>query len=180
MSRGLTVLAEDRTGPFAQSLNIGPMVFDVVRGTDGKNRQIAWTCRIDKNDDKCPLPNRNTLFASLSKDAIFPKFDLKVGFWQIGIRPKDRPNMTFYILGHHYQWKILPFGLKTAPSMFQKAMTKIYGPILSNALVYIDDILLFSPIVKAYQDLLSQFIKITQAHGIMLSERKMKVGLEDI
>ena len=35
------------------------------------------------------------------------------------------------------------FGLKIAPSLFQKAMTKIFDPIMENALIYIDEILLF-------------------------------------
>ena len=38
----------------------------------------------------------------------------------------------------------MPFGLKTAPSLFQKAMIQIFQPILHLALIYIDDILLFS------------------------------------
>ena len=35
----------------------------------------------------------------------------------------------------------MPFGVKVAPSLFQKAMIKIFEPILHHALVYIDDVL---------------------------------------
>ena len=70
----------------------------------------------------------------------------------------------------------MPFGLKTAPSLFQKAMTRIYSPILNQTLIYIDDILLFSPTQEAYSKLLAQFEAITQQHGIMLSEKKMILG----
>ncbi|KAK8990557.1 hypothetical protein V6N11_009249 [Hibiscus sabdariffa] len=82
-------------------------------------------------DDKFPLPNRNALFSSLAKAQIFSKFDLKAGFWQLGIDPADRPKTGFCILNHHFQWKVMPFGLKTAPSLFQKAMTDFpahHGP----------------------------------------------------
>ena len=51
-------------------------------------------------------------------------------------------------------------------------MTQIYEPILHSALIYIDDILLFSNSEKAHQELLAQFLQITDAHGIMLSEKK--------
>ena len=51
-------------------------------------------------------------------------------------------------------------------------MTKIYAPILHLALIYIDDILLFSNSEKAHQELLAQFLQITDAHRIMLSEKK--------
>ncbi|PKI49695.1 hypothetical protein CRG98_029940 [Punica granatum] len=48
-------------------------------------------------DDKFPLPNKPALFSSLSKTKVFSKFDLKVGFWQLGIHPEDRPKTGFYI-----------------------------------------------------------------------------------
>ncbi|KAK8579607.1 hypothetical protein V6N12_069922 [Hibiscus sabdariffa] len=53
-------------------------------------------------DDKFPLPNRNALFSSLAKAQIFSKFDLKAGFWQLGIDPVDRPKTGFCIPNHHY------------------------------------------------------------------------------
>ena len=47
-----------------------------------------------------------------------------------------------------------------APSLFQKAMTKIFEPILENTLVYIDDILLFSKDIASHKKLLNQFFEI--------------------
>ena len=80
----------------------------------------------------------------------------------------------------HYQWTVIPFGLKVAPSLFQKEMVKIFSPILHHALVYIDDILLFSTNHQTYQKLLSDFLEIMQTHGIMLSEKKSNIGKESI
>ncbi|KAH9752185.1 hypothetical protein KPL71_014601 [Citrus sinensis] len=67
-----------------------------------------------------------------------------------------------------------------APSLFQKAMTKIFSPILHHALVYIDDILLFSSDHENHQKLLLDFFHILQAHGIMLSKKKSSIGKESI
>ena len=74
----------------------------------------------------------------------------------------------------------MPFGLKVAPSLFQKAMVKIFSPILHHALVFIDDILLFSTNHQTHQKLLSNFFDIVQTHGIMLSEKKSSIGKEFI
>ncbi|KAL5575188.1 hypothetical protein UlMin_016887 [Ulmus minor] len=131
-------------------------------------------------DDKFPLPNRNSMFSSLSRAKVFSKFDLKAGFWQLGIKPEDRPKIAFCIPNQHYQWTVMPFWLKPAPSLFQKAMTTIYGPSLSQALVYIDNILLCSPNNEAHNKLLAQFAEITEQYGVMLSERKMHVGQSKI
>ncbi|KAL4303399.1 hypothetical protein GQ457_10G020850 [Hibiscus cannabinus] len=131
-------------------------------------------------DDKFPLPNRNALFSSLSKAQIFSKFDLKAGFWQLGIDPTDRPKTGFCIPNQHYQWKVMPFGLKTAPSLFQKAMIRIFQPIMDQTLIYIDDILLFSQDEEAHLKLLQRFSQLLVQYGIMLSERKMKINQKEI
>ncbi|KAL4378433.1 hypothetical protein GQ457_02G038020 [Hibiscus cannabinus] len=131
-------------------------------------------------DDKFPLPNRNTLFSSLAKAQIFSKFDLKAGFWQLGIDPADRPKTGFCIPNKHSQWKVMTFGLKTAPSLFQKAMVKIFQPIMEQALIYIDDILLYSPDEEAHLKPLKHFSRLVAQHGIMLSERKMKINQREI
>ncbi|KAH9698127.1 hypothetical protein KPL71_023895 [Citrus sinensis] len=111
---------------------------------------------------------------------IFSKFDLKAGFWQLGISPVDCHKTAFCIPDAHYQWTVMPFGLKVAPSLFQKAMKKIFSPILHHVLVYIDDILLFSSDHESHQKLLLDFFHIVQAHGIMLSKKKSSVGKESI
>ena len=41
-------------------------------------------------DDKFPLPKIQTLFVHLQRARIFSKFDLKAGFWQLGISPVNR------------------------------------------------------------------------------------------
>ena len=68
------------------------------------------------------------------------------------------------------------FGLKTAPFPFQKAITRIFEPILSSSLVYIDDILLFSENVDSHPLLLQIFHSLVQDYGMMLSEEKIKIG----
>ena len=86
----------------------------------------------------------------------------------------------------------MSFGLKVAPSLFQKAMIKIFEPIIHHALVYIDDVLLFSKDHDSHQQLddvllfskdhnshkqlLSHFFEIVERHGIMLSDKKSILG----
>lgn len=74
----------------------------------------------------------------------------------------------------------MPFGLKIAPSLFQKVMTKIFSPIQDYALNYLDDILLFSISERAHTNLLVQFHNIVKAHGIMLFEKKMLLDIHSI
>nr|AHC13200.1 polyprotein [Citrus endogenous pararetrovirus] len=131
-------------------------------------------------DDKFPLPRRQSMFTFLKNAQIFSKFDLKSGFWQLGIEPSERYKTAFCIPNAHFQWTVLPFGLKTAPSIFQKSMIKIFQPLLSNALIYIDDILLFSGSHDDHHRLLNQFYDIVHSHGIMLSAKKSTIATDTI
>ncbi|GJS73986.1 putative zinc finger, CCHC-type containing protein [Tanacetum coccineum] len=67
-----------------------------------------------------------------------------------------------------------------APSAFQKAMITIFEPILANTLVYIDDILLFFPDEQSHAELLSKFYSLVTKYEIMLSEKKIEVGVTTI
>nr|KYP76295.1 polyprotein [Cajanus cajan] len=104
-------------------------------------------------DDKFPLPKASTLPILLKESKIFSKFDLKSGFWQLGVDPSERHKIAFCIPNAQYQWTVLPFGLKVAPSLFQKAITKILEPLLDNAIIYIDDIILFSKDMESHKKL---------------------------
>ncbi|KAH9649410.1 hypothetical protein KPL70_025977 [Citrus sinensis] len=131
-------------------------------------------------DDKFPLPRKNSIFTYLQNARIFSKFDLKSGFWQLGIDPAERYKTAFCVPNAHYQWTVLPFGLKTAPSIFQKAMTQIFQPLLHHTLVYIDDLLLFSGTPEEHQVLLQQFHDIIAHYGIMLSDKKSTIATDTV
>ena len=88
--------------------------------------------------------------------------------------------MAFCIPDHHYQWTVMPFGLKNAPSQFQKAMVMLFQPLLANALIYVDDILLFSKDEESHAKLLIEFYNLVKSQGIMLSEKKMVIGQSSI
>jgi hypothetical protein len=46
---------------------------------------------------KYPLPSKYALFAKIGSNDVLSKFDLKSGFWHIGITPKDRFKTTFAV-----------------------------------------------------------------------------------
>ena len=59
-----------------------------------------------------PIPNKKDLIQRIYNATIFSKFDMKSGFWQIQIEPKDRYKTAFTVLYGHYEWNVMPFGLK--------------------------------------------------------------------
>ena len=73
-----------------------------------------------------PLHDKSSLLQHVAGKCIFIKFDLKFGFYQIGIKEKDRFKTAFVVPHGHYQWHVMPFGLANAPAEFQKRMEDIF------------------------------------------------------
>lgn len=122
---------------------------------------------------KFPIPNKLTLFSHIAKSIHFSKFNRKTGLWKLGKHLKYWAKIIFCIPNHIYEWKIISFGLKPSPSIFQKAMIKIFLPFLYTSLVHIDDILLFSNTLDEHLDLLCWFHGLVKKYNVMLSATKM-------
>nr|CAN59953.1 hypothetical protein VITISV_006721 [Vitis vinifera] len=63
-----------------------------------------------------PIPNKKYLIQRLVKSKVFSKFDMKSRFWQIQIAENDKYKTTLVVPFGHYEWNIMSFGLKNAPS----------------------------------------------------------------
>jgi hypothetical protein len=69
--------------------------------------------------------------------------DLLSGYHQIKLKPEERPRTAFKTHNGLYEYKVMPFGLANAPSVFMATMNRILHG-LPFVVVYIDDILIFS------------------------------------
>ena len=60
------------------------------------------------------------------------------------MHPDSIPLTTFSCPKGHFEWLVMPFGLKNAPSIFQRKMDSIFIDNDVFVVVYIDDVLGFS------------------------------------
>jgi hypothetical protein len=98
---------------------------------------------------------------------------MKSRFWQIQINDHDRYKTAFTTPFGHYEWNVMPFGLKNAPSEFQNIMNDIFNPFIHFTIVYIDDVLIFSKSIEEHWKHLNAFLD-TIKHSLVVSAKKKK------
>ena len=125
--------------------------------------------------DSYPLPKPSDLLAKIKKARIFSKFDLKSGFWQIQIREEDRYKTGFTVPRGHFEWNVMPFGLKNAPSVFQRMMDEVFKDCDTFIQTYIDDVLVFSENLDDHVKHLRIFHQKIKDNGLVLSDTKCKL-----
>ena len=72
--------------------------------------------------DNYPLSCIDDLLDKLGKAKFFSTLDLASGFWQIRVHPDSQEKTAFSISFGLFKFRVMPFGLKNAPSVFQRLM----------------------------------------------------------
>ncbi|KAH8416719.1 hypothetical protein KR222_010277, partial [Zaprionus bogoriensis] len=91
------------------------------------------------------MPNISMILANLGQAKYFTTLDLKSGYHQITLAERDREKTSFSVNGGKYEFCRLPFGLKNAGSIFQRAIDDVLREeIGKTCYVYVDDVIIFS------------------------------------
>jgi len=72
----------------------------------------------------------------------------KSGYWKIKMDEESIPVTAFSAPQGHYEWIVMPFGLKNVPQIFQKRMNDIFKDLNYCYLAYVDDIFVFSKTIE--------------------------------
>jgi len=91
--------------------------------------------------DTYPLPKIEDLFASLSGGKFFSKVDLASEYQQILLEEESKEYTTVNTHKELFCYNLLPFGVASAPSIFQRTIENIFQE-LKHVCVYLDDILI--------------------------------------
>uniref|UniRef100_W8BY62 RNA-directed DNA polymerase n=1 Tax=Ceratitis capitata TaxID=7213 RepID=W8BY62_CERCA len=133
------------------------------------------------SSDKYPIPDTSVILANLGKSKIFTTLDLKSGFHQILLAEKDRCKTAFSVNNGKYEFCRLPFGLKNAPSIFQRAIDDILREYVGKIChVYVDDIIIFSPDETSHFEHVDLILKKIGEAGMRVSLQKSKFFKKEV
>ena len=100
---------------------------------------------------------------------------MKSGFCQIQISENHRYKTAFSTPFGHYEWNVMLFGLKNAPSEFQNIMNDIFNSFSHFTIVYIDDVLVYSNSIDEHWKHLYSFLDTIKRNGLVVSAKKIKL-----
>ena len=121
--------------------------------------------------EKYPIPTVEDIVHKLNKSSVFSKLDAKSGFHQIPLDESSAKLTTFITPFGRFYFNRLPFGISSAPEIFQRIMENIVGDI-DGVICYFDDILIHTKTEKEHKLLLDKVkSKLTEA-GLELNEEK--------
>ncbi|GFW36348.1 retrovirus-related Pol polyprotein from transposon 17.6 [Trichonephila clavipes] len=72
--------------------------------------------------DAYPMQNAKDLLFEVGQANYITVLDLTKGYWQIPMAEEAKPYMAFVTHHGHYQFCVMPFGMKNAGSTFQKEL----------------------------------------------------------
>ncbi|MBW0461569.1 hypothetical protein O181_001284 [Austropuccinia psidii MF-1] len=96
--------------------------------------------------DRYPIPKIQIVLTKISQAVYITTMDALTGFPQDVVTPKARKYSRIIVHCGVYEYLRMPFGIKNAPSHFQRMITEILPEELSEGwlILYIDEIIVCS------------------------------------
>ena len=126
--------------------------------------------------NKTALPIIRDMLPRAAGSKVFSKIDLKSAFNLIRIKPGKEYLTAFRTKYGHYQYVVMPFGLKNAPGCFQAFINSIFGDLIDRGvLVYIDDLLLYTDTIEEHEKLLEEVFERLARHSLKVNPKKVEL-----
>ena len=146
----------------------------VVPKKDGRVR-ICGDYKVTINPvldiEQYPLLRADDLFATLAGGKYFSTLDLSHAYNQLVVDEDSRDYLTINTHRGLYRYTRLPFGVASAPAIFQKTMDQILRGI-DGVICYLDDILITGSTEEEHLERLRQVLKRLEEHGIRVKRSK--------
>ena len=129
-----------------------------------------------------PLPHIGSLIQDLGGYKYYGVIDLTSGYHQCELSSEASQLTAFRTPLGVYRFKRVPFGLKGAPSYFQRVMVEYVLRDLTTTIcrVYIDDIIVFGHTAEEFIRNLRTVFSRLKAYNVRIKREKCRLGLTEV
>ena len=131
------------------------------------------------NVDQYPLPKPSDLTTCLTGRKLFTKLDLTAAYQQMVLDEESSKLVVINTQQGLYRYTRLPFGVASAPAVFQRAMDSILQG-MSHVICFIDDILVTGITEVEHDNNLEEVLRRLQEHGVRLKREKCSFYQESV
>ena len=123
--------------------------------------------------DLYPLPRMDELFATLAGGKTFSKLDLQHAYLQLPLETNSKQYTTINTHRGLFQYNRPPFGVSSAPGIFQRAIDDLVKGI-PHVAAYMDDILLTGETQEQHLQNLTAVLERLKTAGVRLKKPSLK------
>jgi len=129
-----------------------------------------------------PLPLISDLLDKLKDAKIFTKMDIRWGYNNVRMKEGDQWKAAFATARGLFEPTVMFFGMCNSPATFQSMMNDIFGDLLQEGwlIIYMDDILIFSPDHETHQKRTHKVLSRLQEHRLYLKPEKCTFNTNEI
>ena len=146
-----------------------------VLKADGKSVRICGDFKVTVNRvsklDRYPIPKIEDLLAQLAGGKRFTKLDMSQAYQQLLLEDESKKYVVINTHRGLFRYNRLPFGVASAPGIFQRVMECLLKGI-PGVVVYLDDILVTGPTDEAHLSALEEVLKRLGEAGLRLKREK--------
>ncbi|MBW0591870.1 hypothetical protein O181_131585 [Austropuccinia psidii MF-1] len=132
--------------------------------------------------DRYPIPGIQEALTQLSKAKYITSMNALKGFYRKFLMPKAKKLLMIIAFCGIYEYRRMPFGIKNAPSHYQRMVNTIFSTELSEGwlMIHIYYIIIFSNSWYFHFERLARVIDKVSGVNMKISLKKCKFGFEEL
>jgi hypothetical protein len=148
----------------------------MVKKKDGTSRFCVDFRALNKKTqkDNYRIVKLDETLDALHGSKVYSTIDLEAGYYQLRVQKDDQRKTALLTHEGLFEFKVMPFGLVSAPSTFQRGINGVVSDLKNKCCqVYLDDLITYSQEMRSHLEHLRDVFSRLQKAGFLSSRKNV-------